>query len=288
MDFDEVLRAQDGVISRRQAARCGISPRALRGRVTRGSLREVAPGVYRSVAHHPTSWSRIVAASLWAGSDAVVDGPAAAYLHGLLRRLPRGTTIGLTVPATTRRTAPAGTRLRRRDLHPADRAVHRGIGVTAPPLTALDTAVVLPDGAAFLDRALQQGLPFVEVLAAYHRAIGTRGTSRARDLVIEAGDRADSRAERRLIGHLRNAGIAGFVQNMPFGPWFVDIAFPDSRLAIEVDGWAFHSDPQRFRNDRRKQNALVGAGWTVLRFTWQDIRDRPEETVRRIRRALGA
>ncbi|MGI8814055.1 MAG: endonuclease domain-containing protein [Pseudonocardia sp.] len=46
----------------------------------------------------------------------------------------------------------------------------------------------------------------------------------------------------------------------------VDFAFPVARLVVEVDGWAWHSDAARFRSDRARQNALVLAGWAVLRF----------------------
>jgi very-short-patch-repair endonuclease len=38
-------------------------------------------------------------------------------------------------------------------------------------------------------------------------------------------------------------------------------------LVIEVDGWAYHRTPDRFQRDRERQNRLVAAGWTVLRFT---------------------
>lgn len=104
--------------------------------------------------------------------------------------------------------------------------------------TALEAAATLPDGATFLDRALQRGLPFAELSAAHDRNIGAAGIPRARLLLVEAADRADSRAERRLVGHLRRAGIDGFVLGLPFGPWFIDIAFPERRLAVEIDGWA--------------------------------------------------
>jgi hypothetical protein len=36
-------------------------------------------------------------------------------------------------------------------------------------------------------------------------------------------------------------------------------------------------DPERFRNERRKQNALVREGWDPLRFTWHDLDGRPGE-----------
>nr|WP_168172240.1 DUF559 domain-containing protein [Pseudonocardia sp. AL041005-10] len=110
---------------------------------------------------------------------------------------------------------------------------------------------------------------------------GRRAAARRR------GDRADSALERRLLRLLREARLPGLVRAVPFGPWTIDLAFPAVQVAVEVDGWAWHSDPERFRTDRRKQNALVAAGWTVLRFTWSDVHDRPGETVGRIRRAVG-
>lgn len=62
------------------------------------------------------------------------------------------------------------------------------------------------------------------------------------------------------------------------------MAFPHWKLAVEVDGWAFHSGVDRFRADRRKQNALTLAGWTVVRFTWTDLVERPDYVVAVIKR----
>lgn len=287
MRYEDVLRRQDGVITRAQARECGLSAHAVRARLASGEWIETYPGVLRSRAHRRTSTALVTAAVHWAGPCGVLDGVAAAFAHRMLPVLPdHACPVGITVPHRVRRRAPDGVRLRRRDLDPLDREVRHGLPVTSAGLTALEVAAELTDGAAFLDRVLQRGLPFPDLLAAHDRNIGAVGMPRARLLLVEAADRADSRAERRLIGHLRKAGIAGYVCGMPFGPWFVDLAFPDARLAVEIDGWAFHSDPERFRNDRRKQNALVTAGWTVLRFTWRDIRDTPAEVVARIRHAL--
>ena len=45
-------------------------------------------------------------------------------------------------------------------------------------------------------------------------------------------------------------------------------------------------DVDRFRADRSKGNALVRAGWKLLRFTWHDLINRPEYVVAEIRAAL--
>jgi very-short-patch-repair endonuclease len=67
----------------------------------------------------------------------------------------------------------------------------------------------------------------------------------------------------------------------------IDLAFVDLRIAIEVDGFAYHSDRSRFQRDRSRQNLLVGLGWTVLRFTWEDVTRRPDEVIQMIRAALA-
>lgn len=176
--------------------------------------------------------------------------------------------------------------LRRRDLAAPDRVSLDGIALTALPLTVLETATQPGAGTAFLDRALQRYVGFAELYAAYCRNTGAHGMRRAGELLVAAADRADSAAERRLLRLLRDAGIIGYVRGLAVGPWLLDVAFPASRVWLEVDGWAWHADVERFRADRRKQNALVAEGWTVLRFTWSDLTDRPDDTVRRVRVAL--
>jgi superfamily II DNA or RNA helicase len=51
-----------------------------------------------------------------------------------------------------------------------------------------------------------------------------------------------------------------------------EIAGESLRLAIELDGFAFHSDRQQFTYDRFRQNDLHAAGRTVVRFSYDAIR----------------
>jgi very-short-patch-repair endonuclease len=67
-----------------------------------------------------------------------------------------------------------------------------------------------------------------------------------------------------------------------------DFAWPESRVVVETDGWAAHGTPYAFRADRARTNALQLQGWTVLRFTWQDLTDRPAQVAATVRRALAA
>jgi very-short-patch-repair endonuclease len=62
--------------------------------------------------------------------------------------------------------------------------------------------------------------------------------------------------------------------------------FEAERVVVELDGRAFHTTSDRFERDRQRQNQLIGAGWTVRRFTWRDLTQRPAYVVATIRQLL--
>ncbi len=90
-----------------------------------------------------------------------------------------------------------------------------------------------------------------------------------------------------MVQLLREAGIKGWQANFPAGPYVIDVAFPRQRVAIEIDGWAFHSDGEAFQNDRKRQNWLALHGWQVLRFTWLDLTQHPQRVLGEIRAAIS-
>jgi very-short-patch-repair endonuclease len=92
-----------------------------------------------------------------------------------------------------------------------------------------------------------------------------------------------------MAGLLHGAGLTGWEANLDLeGVGILDFAFVAQRIAIEIDGRAWHSAGDRFQSDRRRQNRLVLLGWTVLRFTWEDLVERSEEVIQQVRIALGA
>lgn len=78
---------------------------------------------------------------------------------------------------------------------------------------------------------------------------------------------------RLLIRLLKAEKIAGWKADYRVGRYKVDVAFPDPKVAVETDGWAFHSAQEDFQHDRIKQNEIALLGWQVLRFTWLDLTD---------------
>jgi hypothetical protein len=168
--------------------------------------------------------------------------------------------------------------------------------VTTQARTVFDCVRPLPEPAALnlLDRALQRGLiSQAELTARLIAFTGCHGVDRVRHLVrlVTAGSRFE--AERECARLLTAGGVGGWVANalIEDGGRPVarrDIVFRCARLVVELDGWAHHVTPDRFQRDRQRQNRLVSAGWTVLRFTWRDLTERPEYVVATVRAMLAA
>jgi len=142
-------------------------------------------------------------------------------------------------------------------------------------------------GSVLLDRALQQRVDFGWVHRAHCHNLGRHGSAAASALLVAAADRAASHAERLLVRLLDGAGIAGWTLGYPWHGYLIDLAFPAQRIAIEVDGWAWHVTPERFVRDRQRQNAMVNGRWHVLRLSWHDLTGRPIAVIGEIRRALA-
>lgn len=89
-----------------------------------------------------------------------------------------------------------------------------------------------------------------------------------------------SSLEQLLLMHLKAENLtAGLAQEYAFHPerkWRMDFAWPENKIAIEVEGGVWtqgrHTRPQGFINDTHKYNQAAILGWTVLRFTEQCIK----------------
>ena len=137
-----------------------------------------------------------------------------------------------------------------------------------------------------MDSALQRHVDLRDLWRAHLRNKGSYGSPASRRLLQAASDGARSAAERLLVKLLREAGITGWRTNYPVGGYKVDVGFPASKVALEADGWAFHSDQEDFQIDRERQNAITVLGWQVLRFTWLDLVEYPQRVIAIIRGAL--
>lgn len=270
-----------------------MSRAAIAARLRSGEWVRGPSGVLRAADHPVTPRSRIRAAMLSLGDDATLVGRSAAFWWHLTDVAPAD--IEIAMPHGTRARPRPGVRLIHRGVPPQDRVVVDGIAVTKKPATvlaAVATLGLLP-GARLMDRALQAGVDLAALREVHLRTAGRHGAAIASTLLVLAGGGARSEAERTAHSHLRRAAISGWTANHEFqlrgyGQAFLDLAFLEHRVLVEVDGWAYHRGLRAFLRDARRQNALVLNGWTVIRTNWFELREHPEEFVRNVRDALAA
>jgi len=88
-----------------------------------------------------------------------------------------------------------------------------------------------------------------------------------------------SALEELLEQHIRLTGLPAPAREYRFHPrrrWRFDFAWPDYRVAAEVDGGIYsrgrHVRGRGFEGDAEKRNAAVMAGWRVLHFTPRQVR----------------
>ncbi|MCV7230576.1 type IV toxin-antitoxin system AbiEi family antitoxin domain-containing protein [Mycolicibacterium komossense] len=284
--LDDLLRQHDGVITLAQALECGLSHSAISRRVQSGHWRRYAHGVY-FVDDRPFSTAALIRAAVWSyGPRAAASGLAAAWWHGILGREPD--VVEVTVPRNSNGRKHPRSTVRRRDLQPVDIVEHNGLRVTALALTVVEAAVRRGGGARVMDTGLQRHPELPVLWRAHLRNRGRYGSPRARMLLQGAGEGTRSAAERLFARLMKSAAITGWTANHPIGDYVVDFAFAGSKVAIEIDGLAFHTGPDEFQNDRVRQNRISLLGWTVLRFTWQDLIEDPERVIAEVRRAISA
>lgn len=166
-----------------------------------------------------------------------------------------------------------------------------GIPVTSATRTILDLASVTEEEAVeiALDCALRRGLTSISYLRRRHEerlARGRRGSRTIAKLLVHrtATDKApESALETIFFRLLREARVPLPERGYQVGPYRLDFAYPHLRLGIELDGYAFHSGKQAWENDLARQNYLVRVGWTLIRFTWHDVKARGGDVVAEVR-----
>ena len=285
---------QRGLITARQLGELGVDRRAVHRRIESGSLVRVQPRVYRA-ASIDLDWRGHVLAAVLAVVGAVASHRAATALWWLEGAL--GKTIDITVSRPTRQRL-VGVRIHRPLLLPVDITETDGIPVTNVRRTLLDVAgLVSPDAAVrMFDDAVRRRLTTYEAIA--DRLVTTAKQGRpgirvARAILDERlGEEVSlNRFERLVRDTLCEAGIAPPVAQhkvqLPGGTFYLDLAWPDRMVAVECDGWESHSSPSALMYDLDRQNQLVLAGWTILRFSWRKVVDEPDQVVGHVAAALG-
>ena len=240
--------------------------------------------------------ARLAAVLLTAPPEAVVSHATAAGLWGVEIPLQadRSGRVDLTVPMSSRSESRRDRKVHRTPLPDEDRTRRGALPVTTPARTWRDLAGVLTPPAllAVTDQFLARWVTRDELARHLQGRPTGRGSARARDVLPIADPRAESPMESVLRWLVHDAGLPApelqHVVRDDAGSLLgrADLAWPDRRVLVEFDG-DVHRERDVFVNDLRRQNQLVAAGWTVLRFTSADVLCRPADVVAEIRRTLG-
>ncbi|MEX2556039.1 MAG: DUF559 domain-containing protein [Actinomycetota bacterium] len=290
--------SQHGVFSRAQALASAATRGHMEWKVATASWEIVHRGVYR-VAAVPRSWRQdLLAACLMAGDGAAASHRAAgALVH--LPGIPEGT-VEISAPKS-RRVRRGGVvvhqvgALARVDVTSID-----AVPSTTVTRTLIDIAAVLgeePLGEA-IDDALRRRLTTIPRLRRRLAELGSRGRAGAKKLqrVLDTRDGSpvsDSVLEARFLSLVRRARLPAPICQHPirgFGRLVAvaDFAWPEARLAVETEGYRWHSGRTRWSRDLARRNALTALGWRVLHVTWSDVHSAPDQLVETIAHVLGS
>jgi len=234
----------------------------------------------------PGAWE--LGAVLACGDCAVISHRSAAGLWRLVAQ-PEGE-VDVTVVGRHCRSRP-GIRVHRvGSLDRGDSQILRGIPATSPARTLLDFAhqaasheLELAIAEAYALRLTTEG----EIADAIKRAPGRAGVAALRaELRREGGPRLTRReGERRMLKLLRDARLPQPLTNVRGAGVEADFFWPDQKLI--VDSYQFHGHRAAFERDRRRDQAHIAAGYTVIRVTWRQLTEEPLAVVATIARVLA-
>jgi len=287
--------SQHGLLSTAQIRAEGVSEPAQTRLVAAGVLAPVRRGVLRLAGAGPSWEQELMAATLAPGPQRVASHRSALRLWGLRSR-DDALEVSVRRPATG---ALRGIVVHRSvDLEPCDITECDNVALTSVARTLCDAGLIFP--ATEVQRLVDHAIATEMVTATELRRVRERVGEHGRNGVIKldaavdglpAGAAAtDSGPEIALLRVIEDAGLpAPTLQHpvqLPGGTRFIDVAYPAFRLALEYDGVDEHTRVDRFVDDRVRQNELVVRGWTILRYTHVQLRDRPWEVITQIRRVL--
>ena len=269
-----------------EAHAAGLSDDSLSGK----AWRRLGAGLYCWAQWREDKWPLLAAWRRTLPDDAAFSGRTAASLHGLDFDAADPVEVTVNPPSSLR--SRRGLVVRHSEIQIEEVVTVRKLPVTALARTLLDLcnrwtrveALVALDMALHLKRVDAVGL------CRYVNVNGGRPGVKAMRELIRLAEPAESPMETRLRWLIRQGGLPRpEVQTKlhdQHGQFIgrVDLYYPTARLVIEFDG-SNHRD--RLVADLRRQNQLINAGFTVLRFTSADVLGQPQEVIAQLRGALA-
>lgn len=284
---------QERVVTLAQAVECGIPPTTFHENARRLGMVRVSHGVWALPAAPNTYRRKLWVVKLALGDDVVFTGRTALWLRRVITATPHEADV-LLPPGTHQRARP-GVRFHRGRPLDDDSIVNlEGFRTACVYRAFTDVSAVAPV------ESLMRWIPAMDRLRLGHldgldEYVVRRGrfpgvvNTRAAAAALR-NDLPHSGAERLARRSLRDVGI-----RFPTRPYPVkvggaiiaeiDIAFPDVKYGVEIDG-PHHRLPEVAQADKGRDRRLAREGWTIDRFTCEEVEGATRAFVAEVRRGL--
>jgi hypothetical protein len=280
----ETARAQRAVVSRTQALEAGLASTTIGSLLRSGRWLALQRGVYRIWAGQPAREAILWAATLRAGTDAVLSHQTAAELHRLYAE--ESTLIHISVPEPRHIAAIAGV-----VIHRSSRLAETAQLNLSPPRTRIeDTVLDLADSAADFEAAFSVACAACQkrlttasrLLAAMSRRRKMRWRSELTPALAEIESGVHSRLEYRYVRRVEQPhGLPKASRQAKIildgRTRYLDGRYDKYAVGVELDGRQAHRDERRWL-DIERDNAAAAEGLTILRYGWTDVTSRPCRT----------
>jgi very-short-patch-repair endonuclease len=267
--------------------------------VQAGRLHRVYRGAYALGYPRVNEKTRLLAAALACGADAVISHRSAGALLGLLDKGP--VVIDVIAPPERGRKID-GIRFHRvRTPRLEETGTVDGIPCTSPSRTFVDLAGSVGDRTlrSCLERAAQKKLLDIPAIEASMDP-GRRGMPSLRTLVDEWRQAAivakkgklKSPLEAKVLPLLLQRHLPAPRPNAPVqiakGRIEVDFLWPDAGFVVEADSRDFHATHVAFERDHWRDRELLQAGYACLRVTHREAEQEPEAIADTVAKTLAS
>jgi len=286
----------------------GLTVSMFRSLVSTGLLVRYRPGVYvraeslKRAAVDPSAAHALRVAAVTtaqSGRTAVASHQSAALIHSLdLLTAPPADTVWLTrPPAAYRGKSVPGVRFYSARLPRQHVMMRHGVSVTTATRTVVDLARTVPfmNGVVTADSALRMGRTSDFGLAQMLRSCARwPGIDNARRVVAFSNELAESPLESCARVVFADAGLPPPFLQVPIasdsGEFIgrVDFYWQEYQTIAEADGMAKYDDPDRAREQIRRDIRLRDARFKVVHFTWTELFRTPVVVIERVRAAFRA
>ena len=290
--------SQEGVVTRSQLLEQGVSHDVVKTWVRSGYVFRFLPGVYSLGRPADTDEAHWMAGVLYAGHGSILAGETAARAWGISQVYSEIEVVRSHGTRTVMKGLPPHQQsrfaFRKGAIVPDDFVWRNSLPLMDPARVLIDLCgrVDEPQLRRYFIEAGRNDLLTADCLVRMERRSLKFRNRKNLTRLIALWDPSAGRIRSILEGEFKLLCAEGKVRpplmNQRVGRYEVDAVWFEEKVIVELDGRKFHSDAVALAADSEKTRYLRSLAYTVLRFTWNDVIERPEWVLDQIRKALGS